>query len=68
MYSRISIPEAMNQDLSLENMKPSLRKQVIATVPSSLEEVIANATFIEEKLMGTSISTQDLQKWERQRK
>lgn len=31
-----NIPEAMKQDLMLENMKPGLRKQVTATIPKSL--------------------------------
>ena len=68
MFSQISIPDAMKQDLLLENMKPSFRKQVIGTVPSNLEEVIANATFIEEKLVGTRATEQDLQRWDKQRK
>ena len=68
MFSQISIPNAMKQHILLENMKPSLRKQVIGTVPSNLKEVIANAPFIEVKLVGTRATEQGLQRWEKQRK
>ena len=45
LLSQSSIPEAMKQDLMLENMKPDLRKQVTATIPKSLQDIITNASL-----------------------
>ena len=39
LFSQTSIPEAMKSDILIDNLKPSLRTQVIATVPKTMQEV-----------------------------
>ncbi len=65
MFAQSVLPEAMKRDLLLENLKPSLRKQVMLSIPTTIDEVITNATFLEEKFAG--ITPEKLKVWEQQR-
>ena len=64
LFSQSEIPDAMKQDLMLDNLKPSLRKQVVATIPKTLEEVISNATYLEERANG--LSSEKVKAWEKE--
>ena len=52
MFSQSLFPDAMKRDLLLQNLKPQLRKQVIVSIPSTMDDVIKNATFLEDKFTG----------------
>lgn len=42
--------EVLKRDLILDKLKPSLREQEILTIPRTIEQVIANATFMKDKV------------------
>ena len=65
LFAQSVFPEAMKRDLMLDNLKPSLRRQVLASIPTTIEQVIANATFLEDKVVG--ISLEKIKTWEQQR-
>ena len=52
LFSQTSIPEAMKSDILIDNLKPSLRTQVVATIPETMDEVITNAIYLEERATG----------------
>ena len=64
MFSQSVFPEPMKRDLLLENLKPALRKQVITSIPKTMDEVINNARFLEEKANG--VTPEKLKQWEQQ--
>ena len=64
LFAKSVFPEAMQRDLMLDNLKPSLRRQVLASIPTTIEQVIANATFLESKAVG--ISPEKTKTWEQQ--
>lgn len=47
-----TFPEALKRDVLLQNLQPGLRKLVIQSIPGTMQDVISNATFLEEKLHG----------------
>lgn len=65
LCSQASIPEAMKSDILIDNLKPNLRTQVIATIPKTIEEVSANAIYLEER--ATEAVAKRLKMWEQQR-
>ena len=65
MFNQSVFPEPMKRDLLLENLKPALRKQVITSIPNTIDEVITNARFSEEKANG--VTPEKLNQWEQQR-
>ena len=54
MFSQSAFPEALKRDLLLDNLKPSLRTQVLASIPTTMQDVIANALFLEERASGAA--------------
>lgn len=42
--------EVLKRELILDKLKPSLREQVMLTIPGTIEQVIANATFMKDKV------------------
>ena len=44
--------ESLKQDLLLDHLKPSLRVQVMSSIPSTVQQVIADAIYLEEKSAG----------------
>ena len=54
MMAQSVFPDVLKRDLLLDNMKPSLRKQVMTSIPTTVEEVIANALFLEERAAGAT--------------
>ena len=53
MMAQSVFPDVLKRDLLLDNMKPSLRKQVMTSIPT-IEEVIANALYLEERAAGAT--------------
>ena len=49
LFTRAALPESVKMDLIVENMKRSLRKQVILTIPTSVQQAIDNATILEQR-------------------
>ena len=65
LLSQIPLPESFKRDMLLDNLKPSLRKAVLNTIPETVEEVIKNAAFLEERVNG--ITPEKIKNWEQQR-
>ena len=53
LCSQAFISDSMKMDLILDNLNPCLKEQVLASIPKTLEQVIANATFLEDRLGST---------------
>ncbi|DBA66348.1 TPA: hypothetical protein ACH3X2_002337 [Trebouxia sp. C0005] len=53
-------------DILIGNLKPALRAQVVATIPKTLEQVIENAIYLEERAVG--VVTDRLKLWDQQHK
>ena len=64
LFSQTNIPNAMKSDILLDSLRPSLRTLVVATIPKSMEEVITNATYLQEK--ATEAVANRLKMWEQQ--
>ena len=58
------LPETMKRNLLMNNLRPALRDQAIHSIPLTLEDVIKNATFLEEQALG--ISGEKIKQWEQQ--
>ena len=54
MMAQSVFPDVLKGDLLLDNMKPSLRTQVMISTPTTVEEVIANALYLEERAAGAT--------------
>ena len=65
MFAQSELPHALRRDALLNNLKPGLKEDVMVTMPSTIEQVIANATFLEEKSVG--VLPEKLKAWEQQR-
>ena len=65
MFAQSELPYALRRDALLNNLKSGLKEDVMVTMPSTVEQVIANATFLEEKCV--AVSPEKLQAWEQQR-
>jgi len=65
MMAQSVFPGVLKRDLLLDNMKPSLRKQVMTSIPTTVEEVIVNALFLEERAAGATPGK--FKGWEQQR-
>ncbi len=65
MFAQSALPHALRQDALLNNLKSGLKEDVMVTMPSTVEQVIANATFLEEK--SVAVSPEKLKAWEQQR-
>ena len=64
MFGQTDFPQALKRDLLLQNLKPSLRKAVIRTIPCTMQDVIRNATFLETKLGGPAMER--VKAWQQQ--
>jgi len=62
MFAQSAFPENWRRDMLLNNLKAGLRDDVIATIPATAEQVIANATYLEQK---SAAVTPEKLKWER---
>ncbi len=65
MFAQSELPHALRRDVLLNNLKSGLKEDVMVTMPSTVEQVIANATFLEEKSVG--VLPEKLKAWEQQR-
>lgn len=65
MFAQSGFPEIMKRDLLLDGLKPSLRKKVLASIPSTVQDVIDNAMFLENKAHGAA--QEKMKAWEEQR-
>lgn len=50
LCSQAFISDSMKMDLILDNLKPCMKKPVLASIFKTPEQVIANATFLEDRL------------------
>ena len=57
LFSQTGIPDAMKSDILLDNLTPSLQIQVVATIPKTMEEVIANAIYLEDADKESGVTT-----------
>ena len=64
MFGQTDFPPALKRDLLLQNLKPSLRKAVIRTIPGTMQDVIKNATFLETKLDASAM--EKVKAWQQQ--
>ncbi len=64
MFAQSELPHALWRDALLNNLKSGLKEDVMVTVPSTIEQVIANATFLEEK--SVDVLPEKLKAWEQQ--
>ncbi|KAA6420403.1 MAG: hypothetical protein FRX49_09565 [Trebouxia sp. A1-2] len=64
LFSQTNIPDAMKSDILTDNLKPSLRTQVVATIPRTMQQVIDNATYLEERANGAVADR--LKRWDQQ--
>ena len=55
LFAQCNLPENMQLDLLLDNLRPQLRKKVIATIPKTVEQLITNAIYLEQKSAGFTI-------------
>ena len=62
MCAQSALPYALRRDALLNNLKPGQKEDVMVTMPSTVEQVIANATFLEEKSGG--VLPEKLKTWE----
>ncbi len=49
LVNKSALPDSLKRDMLLKNLKPSLQEQVMVSIPTTSDQVIANATFLEEK-------------------
>lgn len=66
MFAQCNFPEVLKRNLLIDNLKPSLRKQVVSSIPTTIEQVITNAVFLEETAVG--IPSEKIKGWEQQRR
>ena len=64
MFAQSELPHDLRRDALLNNLKPGLKEDVMVTMPSTIEQVIANATFLEDKSLG--VLPEKLKAWEQQ--
>ena len=65
MFAQSALPHALRRDALLNNLKPGQKEDVMVTMPSTVEQVIANATFLEDKSVGVlseKLKTSDQQR------
>ena len=65
IFAQSELPHALRRDALLNNLRPGLNEDVMGTMPSTTEQVIANATFLEEK--SVDVLPEKLKAWEHQR-
>ena len=65
MIAKSELLHALWRDALLNNLKSGLKEEVMVTISSTVEQVIANATFLEEKTVG--VVPEKLKAWEQQR-
>ena len=58
LFAQATLPDALKRDALLQNLKPSLRKRVILSIPNTKEDVMNNAIFLERKLCGETSADQ----------
>ena len=65
MFAQCQFPEVLKRNLLIDNLKPNLRKQVVSSIPTTIEQVITNAIFLEETAVG--VTSEKIKGWEQQR-
>lgn len=65
MFAQCQFPEVLKRNLLIDNLKPNLRKQVVSSIPTTIEQVITNAIFLEETAVG--VMSEKIKGWEQQR-
>ena len=64
MFAQSVFPEVLKRNLLIDNMKPSLRKQVLSSIPTTIEHVIENALFLEDT--AAPVTSEKIRGWEQQ--
>ena len=63
LFAQSEYPEALRRDALLSNLKPSLHKKVLLSIPSTAAEVVEHAVCIETQECG-SRTVERLKEWE----
>ena len=64
MFAQCNFPGVLKRNLLIDNLKPSLRKQVVSSIPTTIEKVITNAVFLEETAVG--MTSEKIKGWQQQ--
>ena len=64
MFAHIAFPDVLKRNLLIDNMKPSLRTQILNSIPTTVEQVIENALFLEET--AATVISEKIRGWEQQ--
>ena len=62
MFAQSVFPENLRRDVLLNNLKAGLREDVIATIPATVEQVIANAAYLQQK--SVAVTPEKLNEWQ----
>ena len=63
MFAQSAFPDVVKRNLLIDNMKPSLRQQILSSIPTT-EQVIENALFLEET--AATVTSEKIRCWEQQ--
>jgi len=63
LFAQSEYPEALRRDALLSNLKPSLHKKVLLSIPRTAAEVVEHAVCIEAQ-EGGSRTVERLKEWE----
>ena len=55
LFAQSEYPEALRRDALLSNLKPSLHKKVLLSIPHTAAEVVEHAVFIETQEGGARL-------------
>ena len=66
LFAQSDFPEILKEICCSTILKPSLRKQVLNTIPNAIQEVVDNALFLEERAAG--VTSERIKGWEQHRK
>ena len=56
MLAQSAFPDVLKRNLLIDNLKPSLRRQLLSPIPTTIEQVIEDALFLDDIAATVTIS------------